>query len=100
MKLGEPAREKFKPDSLLVCYTIFRTDSKLQPVRGARAKAKRSARLKGCAGHHQPLQLFSPSTYSETRPESNLERELETLGTPQTTWARASDLGRQIHTAQ
>ena len=26
VKLREPGTEKFRPDSLLVCYTIFRTD--------------------------------------------------------------------------
>ena len=71
VKLREPAREKFRPDSLLVCYTIFRTDSKLQPVRGV----TQTARLQGCAGHHQPLQptRVSPSTFQPT-PKSGPSR--------------------------
>ena len=60
VKLREPGTEKFRPDSLLVCYTIFRTDSKLQPVRGEGEKMRlnhASARLEGCAGLHQPFNL-------------------------------------------
>lgn len=28
VKLRKPGTEKFRPDSLVVCYTIFRTDSR------------------------------------------------------------------------